>query len=277
MPSSYTPPTERRAPIGKCIYCGADGKTTKLSDEHFLPYALGGYVVLPEASCDACGKVTSYLDGFLANKVYRSYRHVNKIQSRTKERPKTLDLKIRNRGQEVDKDIDIEEHPAPFTATAFDTPGIFKGLKPGDPFGPVCYHIFHRDLRETSVEKIARQHDADHVSAELQKYSPYTFARGLAKIAHGAAVAEVGLDNFQPLLPKLILHENDVMPYYVGGELELEPKTKDRHVVALRRCHFNGEYYLVAILRLFGNAGCPTYHIVIGTVSPDLKRRESPR
>jgi hypothetical protein len=277
MPVSHTPPTKKLAPVGKCIYCGADGKTTKLTDEHFLPYSLGGYHVLPEASCEQCGKVTSYLDGFLANKVYRSYRHVNQMQTRRpKERPKTLDLRIQTEHQEIDTEIDIEEHPAPFTTTAFDAPGIFRGLKPGDPFGPVVYHIFQRDLQETAVPKIARVHGGAQISAALSKYSPYTFARGLAKIAHGAAVATVGLNNFKPFLPPLILKEGEsnTLPYYVGGKLDLEPKTTERSRATMRRCHFNGEYYLVADLRLLGNAGCPTYHIVTGTVSPDLKPSE---
>jgi hypothetical protein len=168
--------------------------------------------------------------------------------------------------------VDIEDHFSPFTATAFTTPGIFRGLKPGDPFGEVCYHVFHRELTETKTVELARQHQAESVSAELLKYSPYTFARGLAKIAHGAAVATAGIDNFVPFLPPLILTESDLLPLYVGGELELSPKTDrtERHQIEFRRCPFNGEYYLVAILRLFASAGCPTYHIVAGTVSPNL-------
>src|SRR4051794_18019482 len=41
--------------------------------------------------------------------------------------------------------------------------------------------------------------------AEFQKFSPDIFCRFIAKIGHGAAVAELGLDAFTPFLPDVIL------------------------------------------------------------------------
>src|SRR5271165_2543948 len=51
-------------PIGRCIYCGAKRYTSndplaKLGDEHIIPLAFGGNLLLPEASCRACEKITS--------------------------------------------------------------------------------------------------------------------------------------------------------------------------------------------------------------------------
>jgi hypothetical protein len=43
--------------IGKCIYCGA--VTRKLSDEHAIPYGLSGDLVLHDASCGECARITS--------------------------------------------------------------------------------------------------------------------------------------------------------------------------------------------------------------------------
>ena len=40
--------TYRFKPVGECIYCGA---RAGLSDEHIVPYALGGTFFLPLASC----------------------------------------------------------------------------------------------------------------------------------------------------------------------------------------------------------------------------------
>jgi hypothetical protein len=63
------------------------------------------------------------------------------------------------------------------------------------------------------------------------------------------------------------------MPYYVGGLLDLEPKTEKSkiHHVEIKRCQYGREQYLVAVVRLFAKDGCPTYHVVTGiqSASPD--------
>jgi 5-methylcytosine-specific restriction endonuclease McrA len=57
---------------GVCIYCGCDGRETKLHSEHTMPYSLGGSTELLEASCGDCGGVTSYLDGYLGSGLIKS-------------------------------------------------------------------------------------------------------------------------------------------------------------------------------------------------------------
>ena len=42
--------------IGRCIYCGTT--EGKLSEEHITPYGLGGLLVLQEASCERCARIT---------------------------------------------------------------------------------------------------------------------------------------------------------------------------------------------------------------------------
>jgi len=45
---------------GHCIYCGT--KQGPLSDEHIVPFGLGGTLVLPKASCKACATETAKLE-----------------------------------------------------------------------------------------------------------------------------------------------------------------------------------------------------------------------
>jgi 5-methylcytosine-specific restriction endonuclease McrA len=68
---------------GVCIYCGCDGKENKLTSEHTVPYSLGGSTELLEASCEACGGITSYLDGYLAGAVFHHLRVHMGLQSRS--------------------------------------------------------------------------------------------------------------------------------------------------------------------------------------------------
>jgi len=43
-------------PVNLCIYCSA---TDALSEEHIVPFGLGGRWVLPKASCAGCASKTS--------------------------------------------------------------------------------------------------------------------------------------------------------------------------------------------------------------------------
>ncbi len=39
--------------VGSCIYCGS---TDNLSNEHIIPYGLGGNLELPKSSCSRCAR-----------------------------------------------------------------------------------------------------------------------------------------------------------------------------------------------------------------------------
>ena len=50
---------------GECIYCGISEEVTKLTDEHVVAFALGGNVIIENASCEACQAVARFgLRGF---------------------------------------------------------------------------------------------------------------------------------------------------------------------------------------------------------------------
>ena len=47
-------------PVGRCIYCGATSPspgTERFGDEHIIPLAFGGNLVLREAACKECEKI----------------------------------------------------------------------------------------------------------------------------------------------------------------------------------------------------------------------------
>src|SRR4051794_2543668 len=47
-------------PVGRCIYCGETKLprgVLRFGNEHIIPLALGGNLVLPEASCRECEKI----------------------------------------------------------------------------------------------------------------------------------------------------------------------------------------------------------------------------
>ena len=70
---------QRRTGLGKCIYCSV---TDDLSDEHILPYALGGTIVLQQASCKRCATITGSLEQRLLRGHWWPYRKKLGLQTR---------------------------------------------------------------------------------------------------------------------------------------------------------------------------------------------------
>lgn len=69
-------------PAGFCIYCHA--RDCDLTDEHIVPYAFGGNLVLPKASCNTCQQQTKLFTERVARSIYHPIRIRMNVQSRTK-------------------------------------------------------------------------------------------------------------------------------------------------------------------------------------------------
>lgn len=66
-------------PVGKCIYCGS---TNNLTDEHIVPFGLGGNLELPKSSCKECARITSKFELAVLRGSMRPARIYREIQSR---------------------------------------------------------------------------------------------------------------------------------------------------------------------------------------------------
>jgi hypothetical protein len=84
--------------VGRCIYCDA---RADLSDEHIVPFGLGGNLILPRASCPTCSNITSRLERTVLTGPLRSVRVFRGIQSRRKHRgaPTLLPLQAKIDGE----------------------------------------------------------------------------------------------------------------------------------------------------------------------------------
>src|SRR6185436_305115 len=85
--------TTRVSPVGFCIYCGSK---ENLSDEHVVPFGLGGNAILPEASCHSCSAITSAFEGKVLRGFMLEARTAGRFPTRRpKERPTTLPLTVK--------------------------------------------------------------------------------------------------------------------------------------------------------------------------------------
>jgi hypothetical protein len=258
--------TTRFPPVGQCIYCGS---RNKLSDEHIVPFALGGRLILPKASCPECAKITSaferkvlHAEGFM-----QSARVVGKFQTRRpKRRPKKVLLTIKKAQEFESIELPIEH------ATAFlDLPMLPRAafLDSRPPVKGVTIYgmetiYFGKAPQEVATNLGAREiQDAVNLDAT-------SFVRMIAKIGYGFAIGTQGLfpTSESPVIP-LILGSADDGSTWVGSadyRLNVEDK-KPMHALGLvsQDGILNGGRItvLVARVKLFASSGATGYEVVV--------------
>lgn len=258
---------------GRCIYCGSDGGVVGLRDEHIIPFALGGRAKLEKASCRECEKITSYLDGYLARRVFQDFRLHASVQTRNRrERPTKLSATVQFRGREETRDFPILDHPYFTVLPAMQAPGIFLGETPSAEFRGCKAHAYYlfpdhlRDVLGLNPEESLRVRTRGELNFR-------TFSRAIAKIAYCNAVCKFGLDGFRPLvMTDIILDKYPSVSYFVGASADEPPPPGNEnvmHTVTFSTEGFERLKLLVASVRLFANSGTndrgmPIYEVVVG-------------
>jgi hypothetical protein len=115
-------------PVGRCIYCGElhyskTGRPAKLHDEHIIPFAFGGNLLLPEASCSECEKITSGFETHCVENMVRYTReHLGLRARRHRRRRKHLPISVdTGSGFEVVR-VAPQDHPAILFMFSFEPP-----------------------------------------------------------------------------------------------------------------------------------------------------------
>jgi hypothetical protein len=256
-------------PIGACIYCGVD---SDLSDEHVIPFALDGNIVLVKASCRACATETAKFEGIVARTIFGNIRMRYGFPTRRpKERLDTLPLVVERAGAVETIDVPIGEHPALTPILFFEPCGILTGYT--GPERPILI----RTLANPGVTPDSL--DADGFRFDL-KPSVEAFRRFLAKIAHCFAVLCLGRDGFTPWLAPLILTGEGDTEALIGGdaafpESTARPDRSNVHQMLLRiyETKTHGSVCVVHIA-MFANwfppdaaDRMPAYHVAVGAAN----------
>jgi HNH endonuclease len=254
--------------FGRCIYCGATGN---LKDEHIIPLSLGGNTMILKASCAACEKITSYLDGYLARDTFNEYRsHVGLKSRRPKNRPTSLFASFRRPdGSEVVREFSPKDQPYVLLMPIWNVPGIAVGRQPSPVFDRTHGHLY----LFTSPE-VHKWFSDEDLKLGVWPYINYsTFARAIARIAYCQAVANMGLHGFNHLdLPALFLGTYPNIPHYVGVMRDIPPPPDPRkmsHKIELQIFNTVDRQYWLASLRLFAHSGyretgMPIYRVIVG-------------
>jgi hypothetical protein len=256
------PLTPRPFPaVGRCIYCGTTERP--LSKEHIVPYALGGNLILPKASCDECADKTKLVEQICSRQMFGPWRlKMNAPTRHPAQRPSALVLEIERMSGTVERvRVQTEEHPSTLMMVTWGPPRLLSST-PGDAM--VFMHIPEPSI----IPRLFCDLDAREV--RLPEFDQLQFARLLAKIGYASGVARRYIPiNPDDDLPRFICGRTTEYLHRIGGIVSdlHKPTTRD----VLHRIHFykaraNESVYSVVGIRLFAPFGAPLYSVVLGRI-----------
>ena len=264
----FLPKPEPRtyAPFGKCVYCGS---ATELSDEHIIPFGLGGRWVLPKASCNVCSVKTSRVERTCLRTMLGPLRLLYGLPSRRKDqRPEKLELRIKRTEKSEWEYVPVSQERFPFLITlpSFDeAPGFLAGSDEAS-YGSAATDKFwirgaspHHDFFEL-LESLVRELRV-HVVMPEAKADVAAFCSMLAKIALSAMVANGGRPLPGSRLAQIAVGENMQNSRYYIGTLRGDEKPSQRlHEVSIGSVLRSGA--VIVRIRLLAKLGTPTYLVV---------------
>lgn len=246
-----------------CIYCGATN--VQLTDEHIVPYSLGGLHVLRSASCLRCADMTKRFEQRVARDMWGDARtSFNAPTRRKRERKSHIvmpDPDDRSRGVAVP----ANEYPAGFIFYKMGKAGLLQGLPETVDLSATWQLVVIDDdkRRREFLERNPRK------KLVLKfRHVPDAFGRLLAKIGYGQILTALDPSDFRALCLPYITGDSSNQSFIVGGSLaDQEPEPGNGY--SLRTVAFGSpsRLMLVALIRLYANTHAPAYHVVVGDVA----------
>ena len=171
---------------GACIYCGATDSV--LSDEHVVPYSLGGSHVLRKASCGRCADITKKFEQKVARDLWGDARVAFYAPSRRKsQREQKLNM-LDPSGCGKELFIPAAEYPAGFGFYKMCQAGLLQGL-PADVDVPSRWQLVIID-DDQRRKNFLTKYPTRKLSLSF-RHVPQDFGRLLAKIGYGHVLTEL--------------------------------------------------------------------------------------
>jgi hypothetical protein len=191
------------APVGECIYCGA--KDQPLHEEHIIPEAIGGGLVLPSATCRCGLERTHGFEGRVTNQIFQDIRRQMGIKGKKRKRHPDELRKLPIQESFADpihlapaRKVELKDHPSTL---------IIPRIQPLSALGknqllsqmdgkqvPIDFWILVPDAKERADR--LKKEGAKGVW-QLKQIEINLILRLLAKMAHASAVATMGPRRFK--------------------------------------------------------------------------------
>ena len=256
------------------LLCARAGDV-ELTDEHIVPFSLGGNATIIDGSCKRCAKETAEIEQEIGRRVLWDFRtHIGEQTRRPKERPKALPFTVSISGKPPEvMTVPIDDHPFFTPMPVWGLPGLMTAAAPTTVFPEYKAHVFY--WLPPNIRKTLGLADGELAQLPFPEFriNHEKYARAIAKIAYCQAVVRFGLRGFRPLmLPDLILGRYPYIPYFVGCPLDdQDPPSHPnvKHAIQLSTVARGQLRLILATVRLFSNSGTdkhgpPTYHVICG-------------
>lgn len=245
----------------QCIFCRVHfSSASDLTDEHAIPLALGGKIVLKKSTCEQCRVETSRFETKVLRGAFYAFRVLTGLPSRSKEAVESLPIFAVDGDEGRRLDIPTIDYPICLPLPRFDRCAILDdGRFGGEPIPP--WNASELAQSEVILE---RYKIASFASMSLDVLS---FSRLLAKVAHCLAVRQYGA-NFTPFLTDIILNDRGYnFRKFIRSVDNTPPEpidTSTRHRFEICEANVLNFRLIICRLTLFENLGAPTYDIVVG-------------
>ena len=208
-------------PANACIYrcSGCVGCEAGLTDEHVLPYGIGGNIVLPKSSCPNCATITGRVEQALLRGHWWPLRRVLGLRSRrSRQQPDSFTATRESSAGIEEVQIAAEDYPG-WIHLEFDPPSILRGVVSTNP--PAAQRMYFKFYSEASITQPTReliwlpgsQNLSVPVNLEVDDV-----VRFLAKVALSYAVGRRGVDAFEDCYVRdIICGQTNGATTYIGG------------------------------------------------------------
>lgn len=267
--------TQKYHSIGRCIYCGI--KDEKLTDEHVIPFALGGTMILRDSCCESCRDITCRCERNPLNENWAEVRACLDYPSRKRNFENEyfkLDVVLKN-GEDKTLNLKKKEVLGLAQFLEYNLPAIFnkEQYKNGITVrGASCFR-FGKDL-----DKFGNKYNIKQIKYSVE-HKGNNFEIMLAKIAYTFVIACLGLDCFEEcfVLPSILRKVDDI-----GLWLGCDPNGKIIPLIGIQ----NGKNALkigtfkplgtdkeliMVRMKFFANTDTPEYIVVVGTLKENIQ------
>lgn len=248
---------------GACIYCRRSGLT--LTDEHVVPYFIGGKHVIIKASCLDCADITKRFEQEVARELWGDARISYNAPSRRKKTRQSHIILPGRTLEEQPLSIPYNEYPAPMIFYGMGKAGILQGL---DEATDVSLKWQVKYIADDTKIKMFEKKYPGRLVAKF-KHVPESFGRLIAKIGYGQVLCSLDPSDFEPICLPYIIGSKKNVSFIVGSGRDTVAKSTPGIGYFMGTVFIDDESnaLILAEIRLLGDNGTPTYHVVIGTVS----------
>lgn len=253
---------------GKCVYCRKEFAVEDLTDEHIVPRALNGSLILKKGACRPCAvKSNKDYEGAALNHdllIPRRLLELRKSRNRGAKQPPPRPLPpvaigdVTMGGDGFDIQLSDDQYPPAFDLVLFPRAGLLDGIDRGSTITELRLQLFNLGGSKNRATNVTTQHSMIN--------GP--FAKMLAKIGYCYAVAEKGFNAFDgDDIRALLDGGRDDVYNFVGNVAEPE-KLGNHHLHGLYFRERGG--WLTVLVHLFASCNADPnvpsipYEVVVG-------------